>query len=154
MLRFMCSTQTNRACPLLFILFLCLFRSYGPFNYISVHKFSKQYSAFSLCSPNLISALLVLLTMYLFVKVSLNGLKVPRSGELRTQKLKSHLMRTQSLKILPLKPGVGQYKAIHATLTARDFFLVNFYPSGPFTCIFPKLHPSFPVLAVLTLVPL
>ena len=31
----------------------------------------------------------------------------PRSGELRTQKLKSHLARTQSLSILPLKTGVG-----------------------------------------------
>ena len=38
----------------------------------------------------------------------------PRSGELRTQKLKSHLVRTQSLYVLPLKPGVGQYIAIHA----------------------------------------
>ena len=31
-----------------------------------------------------------------------------RSGELRTQKLKSHLVRIQSLNVLPLKPGVGQ----------------------------------------------
>ena len=54
------------------------------------------------------------------------------------QKLKSHLVRTQSLKILPLKPGVGQYIAIHATLTARNFFLVYYYHSGPFTCIFFK----------------
>ena len=30
---------------------------------------------------------------------------------------------------------VGQYIAIHAALTARDFFLAYFYPSGPFTCI-------------------
>ena len=67
----------------------------------------------------------------------------PRSGELRTQKLKSHLMRTQSLKILPLKPGVGQYIAIHATLIARDFYLSNFYPSGLFTCIFSEPLPSF-----------
>ena len=59
----------------------------------------------------------------------------PRSGKLRTQKLKSHLMRTQSLKVLPLKPGIGQYIAMHATLTARDFFLAIFYLSGPFTCI-------------------
>ena len=56
----------------------------------------------------------------------------PRSGELRTQKLKSHLVRTQSLNALPLKPGVGQYIAIHAILTARDFFLAYFYPSSPF----------------------
>ena len=38
----------------------------------------------------------------------------PRSGELRTQNLKSHLVRTQSLNVLPLKPRVGQYMAIHA----------------------------------------
>ena len=71
-----------------------------------------------------------------------------RSGELRTQKLKSHLVRTQSLNVLPLKPGIGQYIAIHATLTARDFFFAYFYPSGPFTCIFPKPLPISPVLAV------
>ena len=48
------------------------------------------------------------------------------------QKLESHLLRTQSfLKFLPLKPGVGQYIATHATLTAREFFLANSYPSGP-----------------------
>ena len=49
------------------------------------------------------------------------ALATSRSGELRTQKLKSHLVRTQSLNVLPLKPWVGQYRAIHATLTARDF---------------------------------
>ena len=42
-------------------------------------------------------------------------------------------VRTQSLKVLPLKPGVGQYIAIHATLTARDIFLAYSFPSGPFT---------------------
>ena len=68
---------------------------------------------------------------------------IPRSGKLRMQKLKSHLMGTQSLKVLPLKPGVGQYIAMHATVTARDFFRANFYPSGPFTCIFPKTSPKF-----------
>ena len=44
-------------------------------------------------------------------------------------RLKSHLTRTQGLKVLPLKRGVGQYIAMHATLTARDFLLDNFYPS-------------------------
>ena len=53
------------------------------------------------------------------------------------------------LKRSPLKPGSGQYIAIHATLTARDFFLAYFYPSGPITCIFSKFFPDFfPVLAV------
>ena len=72
----------------------------------------------------------------------------PLSEELRMQKLKSHLVRTQNLNVLPLKPGVGQYIAIPATLTARDFFLAYFYPSGPFTSIFPKPLPISPVLAV------
>ena len=55
----------------------------------------------------------------------------------------------QSLRVLPLTPGVGQYIAIHATLTARDFFLANFYPPGLFTCIFfQNLSRVFPVLAV------
>ena len=110
--------------PTTFTLFLWLFLSYDPFTCISFHKFSRQLSVFSLCSPSLISALLVLSTIYLFLQVSLNGFRDParpRSGELRTQKLKSLLVRTQSLSVLPLKPGVGQYIAIHATLTAREF---------------------------------
>ena len=36
------------------------------------------------------------------------------------------LVVSQSLKVLPLKPGVGQYIAMHATLTARDFFRADF----------------------------
>ena len=57
-------------------------------------------------------------------------------------------MRTQNLKVLPLKPEVGQHIAMHAILTVGDFFLANFYPSGPFTCIFSKTSQVFPVLAV------
>ena len=67
----------------------------------------------------------------------------PRSGELRMQKLKSHLLRTQSLKVLRLKSEIGQYTDIRARLTDRDFFIANFYPSGPFTCIFSKPSPEF-----------
>ena len=77
------------------------------------------------------------------------SMTTPHSGELWTQKFKSHLVRTQSLNILPLKPGVGQYIAIHATLTARNFFLAYFYPSAPFTCIFfQNISRLCPVLAV------
>ena len=86
------------------------------------------------------NVLISLLHFSSFVTLSLS---LPRSGELRTQKLKSHLVRTQSLNIRPLKPGVGQYIAIHAMLTARDFFLAYFYTSGPFTCIFSKTSPEF-----------
>ena len=67
-----------------------------------------------------------------------SALRCSHSGELWMQKLKPHLLRTQSSKVLPSKRGVGQYLAIHATLTARDFFLAYFYPSGPFACIFSK----------------
>ena len=66
--------------PTAFTLFLCLFLSYGPFNCISFHKSSRQLFAFSLCSPSLISALLDLSTIYLFLKVSLNGFRVPQWG--------------------------------------------------------------------------
>ena len=67
-----------------------------------------------------------------------------RSGVPRTQKLKPRLLRTHSSEVLPFKPGAGPYIATRATPTARDFFLANFYPSGPFTCIFfSKSLPSF-----------
>ena len=56
--------------------------------------------------------------------------------------IKVPLDENTELKVLPLRPGVGQYIAMHATLTARDFFLTNFYPSGPFTCFF--LPQTFP----------
>ena len=75
---------------------------------------------------------------------ALASMPCPRSGELRMQKLKSHVVRTQSLNFLSLKPGVGQYIAVHATHTAMDFFLPYFYPSGLFACIFFKTSPDFP----------
>ena len=63
-----------------------------------------------------------------------------------TLTLTSHVrtQRTQSLNVIPLKPGVGQYIAIHATLTARDFFLAYFYPSVHLPAFFsPKTSPDF-----------
>ena len=45
---------------------------YDPFNCISFHIFSRQLSTSSLCSSGLISALLVLSTIYLFLKLSLS----------------------------------------------------------------------------------
>ena len=42
------------------------------------------------------------------------------------------------LKGLPLKLGADPYIARHAKPAARDFFLADFYPPGPFTCIFLK----------------
>ena len=82
------------------------------------------------------------------LKEANNTFQQPRSGELRTQKLKSHLVRTQSLNVLPSKPGVGQCIAIHATPIVRDFFLACFYPSDPFTCIFFQNLSRFVVVVV------
>ena len=57
-------------------------------------------------------------------------------------------MRTQSLKVLSLKPGVGQYIAMHAMLTARDFFLAKILPFQSIHLRFSQnLLQVFPVLA-------
>ena len=98
---------------------------------------------YQICTPTPPPPTTTTITQLLSVSLS------PRSGELRTQKLKSHLVRTQSLNVLPLKPGVCQYIAIHARLTARDFSLAYFYLSDPFASIFfQNLSRFFPVLAV------
>ena len=89
----------------------------------------------------LVCPLTIVLLQIFFNLITLFSYPAPQWGA--AHKLKSHLLKTQTLKVLPLNPGVGQYIAMHATLTARDFFLANFYPSGQFTCIFPKLLPSF-----------
>ena len=78
--------------------------------------------------------------------------KSPQWGAADAENKKSHLVRTQSLNVFRLKSGVGQYIAIHATLTARNFYLAYFYPSGPFTCIFSKTSPNF-FLCWLLLIP-
>ncbi len=110
---------------------------------VSLSCTSMSIAAFIQSTICLYSIIIVYIIMSItaFTKYDLS--LQPRSGELRTQKLKSHLVRTQSLNVLPFKPGVGQYIAIHATLTARDFFLAYFYPSSPFTCIFSKTSPNF-----------
>ena len=72
MLRFMSFTKTSRARAILLVYSCVCFCLFGPFNCISFHKVSRQHHAFSLCSSGLISALLVLSTIYLFLKVSLS----------------------------------------------------------------------------------
>ena len=120
----------------------CCSGSFSPF--IHVPKLFKSTLMRSVCFLRFAVGLLISTLPIHFPRSSSD----PHGGELRTQKLKSHLVRTQSLNVLPLKPRVGQYLAIPATLTARDFFFY-FYPSGPFTCIFSKTsHDFFPMLAV------
>ena len=60
------------------------------------------------------------------------------------EEIKVFSVENTELQGSPLKkPGVGKYIALHTTLTARDFFLACFYPSGPFTCISSITSPDF-----------
>ena len=105
MLRFLYLTQTNRACPLLFILFLCLFLSSWPFRLCFI--------------PSILPTILRFLTLffrsylcligpfnYIFLYESLLQ-PWPRSGELRTQKLKVFSGENTELKRSSFKPEVG-----------------------------------------------
>ena len=77
--------------------------------------------SFQLC---MITTLLVVYMDILgLITKPLHCFEVCRSWILRTQKLKTHQLRTQSSKVLPIRPGVGQNIAMHATPSARDFFL-------------------------------
>ena len=73
-----------------------------------------------------------------------------RSGVLRTQKLKTHLLRSQSSKVSLSNPAVGQNIYIYSSPAATDFFRANFYFSYPFTfffSFFQNVSRVFPVLA-------
>ena len=77
------------------------------------------------------------------VSEATNAQQYTRSGQLRTQNLKSHLMRTQSLRVLPLNLGVGQYVTIHATLTAGiSSSLISILPVHS-PAFFSKTSPEF-----------
>ena len=66
--------STEPAHSFLFSSCVCFF---GPFNCISFHKFSRQLSVFSLCSSGLFSALRVLPTLCLLMKVSFSPGIIP-----------------------------------------------------------------------------
>ena len=59
-----------------------------------------------------------------------------RSGELRTQKLRPPLLRTQSSKVPPLKSGVDQCIAVYATPTGRKFLLISTFPGHSLSFFF------------------
>ena len=64
--------------PTSFLFCSCVyFCLYGPFSCISFHKFSRHLYIFWLCPSSLISAVLVLSTIYLFTKVSFNPDIIP-----------------------------------------------------------------------------
>ena len=63
---------TELAHSFLFCSCIC-FCLYGPFNCISFHKLARQLSVLSLCSSGFISVLIVLSTVYLFIKLPQPG---------------------------------------------------------------------------------
>ena len=65
-------------------------------------------------------------------------IRSPRSGELQMQKLKSHLLRTHSLKVLLLKSGVDKCITIYATFTARVSSLLICTISNRSPAFYPK----------------
>ena len=71
------------------------------------------------------------------------ALTTSRCGELRDAEIKVSSGENTELKRSPFKAWGSQHIAIRATLTGRNFFLAYFYPSGPFTSIFPKPLPIF-----------
>ena len=84
------------------IMMICVFRLNIIYILYTTHRLRIVYhTSFTYCIPHIIYILLYT-THHLHTVCT-------RSGELRTQKLKSHLVRTQSLNVLPFKPGVGQY---------------------------------------------
>ena len=84
--------QPSLPTPFYFCSCVCLCLC-GPFNCISLHKFSWQFSIFSICSSVLISALLVFSNTYIFMKVSFSPDIIP-SGWLGP---KYHLINGQVL---------------------------------------------------------
>ena len=97
----------------------------GVGQYIAMHATLTSRALFlyshSLASFHLLCCRLVSSDVSLVSTVFVLSRLVPLWGAANAE---SHLMRTQSLKVLPLKPGVGQYIAMHATLTARNFSLL------------------------------
>ena len=76
------------------------------------------------------------------------NLGTPRSGKLRTQKLKSHLVTTQSLNVLPLKPRVAQYKPTMLRLLPGISSLLTSTLPVHSPAFFQNLSRCFPALAV------
>ena len=69
--------QLSLPSPFNSVLVHVCFCLYGPFNCSSFHYFSRELAAFSFYSSGLVSALLVLSTIYLCMKVSLSPDIIP-----------------------------------------------------------------------------
>ena len=83
-----------------------------------------------------------------FISLQLLSLVVvPPQWGTADAELKVPSVENTELKDSPFKAW-GRSVLSHTYMAARDFFLANFYPSGPFTCIFfQNLSQVFNVLA-------
>ena len=87
------------------------------------------FALFLFCCCFKIVFLLVLLDfLFLLISQALSRLPPPQWGAADAEI--SLIRWERSLNVLPLKPGVGQHIASHATPAAGDFFLAYFYPFG------------------------
>ena len=68
---------------------------------------------------------------YAFLAGSNENLKIAKNRLMQKFCAGDDMLKTLSSKVVPSKPGTGPYIAMHATLTARDFFPASFYSSGP-----------------------
>ena len=76
------------------------------------------------------------------ISIIMSSLSIPQWGAADAE-IKVSSAENTEFKGSPYKAWSRSYIAMHATLTAMDFFLANVYPSGPFTCIFSEPSPDF-----------
>ena len=69
MLRFLSLIKSSKLAHSLLFCSCVYFCLYGSFNCISFHKFSRQLSAFLICSSGLISAVLILSATFLYASL-------------------------------------------------------------------------------------
>ena len=86
----------------------------GPFNCISIHKYSQQLSIFWLCSSGLISALLVLSTKYLFMNVSFSP-DIILCGWLGLQHQLTNCFKTEWRQVVGWKLIEGWYQRMSSS---------------------------------------
>ena len=114
---------------------------FSTLTHFSSSSTSSSTRFYSLCLSMFHCFILLLFDFFFFFFL------FPRSEELRTQKSKYHLMRTQSLKVIPLKPAVGVFIACLLLLLPgiSSFLISTLQVHSP--AFFENLSQVFPVLA-------
>ena len=125
--------------------YFCL---YDPFKYISFHKFSQQLSAFSFCSSVRTPALLVLSTLYLFLKVSFIPDTTPAAGAADAE-IKVPSGENSELKRSPFKAWSWSVYSHTCCAYCQEFLPCLFLPFRYIHLhFFQNLSRFFPALAV------